>query len=696
MKTGRKRIKNCILLLLLLAIPFYGPAGITVHAQNATVAYGSAEYVPVENEEFNIGLYIRCDVSDFVYTVTVQYDPSHMEYLGGADSAENGVLRFAGNGTGGERQYMLSFRALTEGECTVSVTEISVITDPSAGIIAEEGEMGAGMAEELAAQAEPPTVAEVSSLATAAVRIQPDVDCTLSGLSIEQLPDFALEPDVYEYDLTVSSETEELTLDAAPADERASVSISDTGLETGENTITVTVSGGNESRQYLLHVTRPEPESTASSMEETLEAAEETGTETAQTQEGAGAEEYAPAEEAAGNSGSDTGLTGSSEKGEALQEESVPVMAQPAQPLDSRGILSLPAIRYLLLGGGIFLLAAAGALAFFLWRRKRSERYFDDDDDEMEWMDLNQDEAWIRWLADAEEAEDEMAEEETGQAEPPKTAAEKLTAQNPEAKAPKAAEPAAADPAVQQEQPPVIRIEDVSMRFKINEINAGSLKEYLLATLKRQNKYHELEALQHITFDIQKGEVVGIIGTNGSGKSTLLKLIAGVLKPSEGNIEVDRKKVQLLTLGTGFDAELTARENVYLNGAIIGYSKEFIDENFDKIVEFAELEGFMDEKIKNFSSGMTSRLGFAIATVGETAEILILDEVLSVGDMFFRKKSEQRIKEMIHSGSTVLIVSHSTDTIIKNCTKAVWIEKGVLKEVGDPKKVCASYRKMAG
>ena len=140
------------------------------------------------------------------------------------------------------------------------------------------------------------------------------------------------------------------------------------------------------------------------------------------------------------------------------------------------------------------------------------------------------------------------------------------------------------------------------MRFKINEINAGSLKEYLLATLKRQNKYHELEALQHITFDIRKGEVVGIIGTNGSGKSTLLKLIAGVLKPSEGNIEVDRKKVQLLTLGTGFDSELTARENVYLNGAIIGYSREFIDENYDKIVEFAELDGFMDEKIKNFSN----------------------------------------------------------------------------------------------
>lgn len=250
--------------------------------------------------------------------------------------------------------------------------------------------------------------------------------------------------------------------------------------------------------------------------------------------------------------------------------------------------------------------------------------------------------------------------------------------------------------AVRQDTSPAIRIEDVSMRFRINEVRAGSLKEYLLAVLKRQNRYYELEALRHITFDIQKGEVIGIIGTNGSGKSTLLKLIAGVLKPSEGNVEVDRKKVQFLTLGTGFDSELTARENVYLNGALIGYSREFLDENYDKIVEFAELNGFMEEKIKNFSSGMTSRLGFAIATVGDTAEILILDEVLSVGDLFFRKKSEQRIKEMIHSGSTVLIVSHSTDAIIRNCTRAVWIEKGVLKEIGEPGKVCESYRRMAG
>ena len=341
-------------------------------------------------------------------------------------------------------------------------------------------------------------------------------------------------------------------------------------------------------------------------------------------------------------------------------------MAQPAaDPGWPAGHLASFAVRYLYMGGGVLLLLAAAGLGIFLWRRKREEPYFDEDEDDMEWIELDTDGNWRRWQEAVDETEEEMEEADSR-------------------------------PREKQQEPPVIRVEDVSMRFKISDINAGSLKEYLLVTLKRQNRYHELEALRHISFDIRRGEVIGIIGTNGSGKSTLLKLIAGVLKPSEGRVEVDKKKVQLLTLGTGFDAELTARENVYLNGAIIGYSREFIDENFDRIVAFAELEGFMDEKIKNFSSGMTSRLGFAIATVGETADILILDEVLSVGDMFFRQKSEQRIKEMIHGGSTVLIVSHSTDTIIKNCTRAVWIEKGVLKEIGEPKKVCEAYRKLAG
>ena len=201
-----------------------------------------------------------------------------------------------------------------------------------------------------------------------------------------------------------------------------------------------------------------------------------------------------------------------------------------------------------------------------------------------------------------------------------------------------------------------------------------------------------VKALKDVSFSVPKGEYVAIVGESGSGKSTLLKIVSGALKPSSGEVQCDRRKVQLLTLGTGFDAELTAKENVYLNGAIIGYSKEFIDSKYDEIVRFAELEGFMEEKVKNFSSGMVSRLGFAIATIGETAEILILDEVLSVGDEFFRKKSLKRVQEMIHGGATVLIVSHDMSTIIENCTKVVWIEKGKLKMCGEPKVVCEKYR----
>lgn len=239
----------------------------------------------------------------------------------------------------------------------------------------------------------------------------------------------------------------------------------------------------------------------------------------------------------------------------------------------------------------------------------------------------------------------------------------------------------------------VIDIQDVTMRFRLAQEEASSLKEYLIRAVKGQNKYRTLTALNHISFSIQQGDVVGIIGTNGSGKSTLLKIVSGALAPSEGMVLVDRSKVQMLTLGTGFDMELTAKENVYLNGAIIGYSREYIDEKYDEIVKFAELDGFMDERMKNFSSGMVSRLGFAIATMRDTPDILILDEVLSVGDMFFKQKSEKRIKEMIHSGATVIIVSHSLDTIQKNCNKAVWIEKGDMRMIGTPKEVCDAYRK---
>lgn len=238
---------------------------------------------------------------------------------------------------------------------------------------------------------------------------------------------------------------------------------------------------------------------------------------------------------------------------------------------------------------------------------------------------------------------------------------------------------------------PVISVRDVCMYFKISTQNVSGIKEFAVQKMKGNIRYRELKALDHINFHVYAGEVVGIIGTNGSGKSTLLKIVSGALKPTSGKVVVEKNKVQLLTLGTGFDMELTARENVYLNGAIIGYSKKFIDEKFDEIVAFAELEGFMDEKVKNFSSGMVSRLGFAIATIEDAPEILILDEVLSVGDEFFRKKSLARIKEMIHGGSTVLLVSHSMSTIRDNCSKVVWIEKGKLRMIGSPEDVCNAY-----
>ena len=238
---------------------------------------------------------------------------------------------------------------------------------------------------------------------------------------------------------------------------------------------------------------------------------------------------------------------------------------------------------------------------------------------------------------------------------------------------------------------PIIEVKNVSMVFKVSTSNASSLKEYMVQKVKGKAKSRKFKALDDISFDVYKGEIVGIIGTNGSGKSTLLKIVSGALLPTSGEVIADKQKIQLLTLGTGFDGELSARENVYLNGAIIGYTKEFIDKHYDEIVEFAELQDFMEEKVKNFSSGMVSRLGFSIATVAGAAEILILDEVLSVGDQFFRKKSLERIQQMIHGGSTVLIVSHSLPTIKAHCTKVVWIEKGVLRMVGDPGKVCDAY-----
>ena len=233
-----------------------------------------------------------------------------------------------------------------------------------------------------------------------------------------------------------------------------------------------------------------------------------------------------------------------------------------------------------------------------------------------------------------------------------------------------------------------LRASHVTMEFPRAERTPGSLKELLL---KGRGKTTPFRALDDVSFWVERGQVVGIVGQNGSGKSTLLKIVAGALTPTSGKVSVNRDKVQLLSLGTGFDLELTGRENLFLNGALIGRSRRFLQEHYQEIVEFAGLEGFMEEKVGHYSSGMVSRLGFAIATAGDTPEILILDEVLSVGDLFFRKKSEARIREMIHGGSTVLMVSHSPGVIRENCTQALWLDRGRLRASGSPKEVCAAY-----
>lgn len=242
----------------------------------------------------------------------------------------------------------------------------------------------------------------------------------------------------------------------------------------------------------------------------------------------------------------------------------------------------------------------------------------------------------------------------------------------------------------------MIKVDHVSMIFNMASEQLNSIKEYAIAALKRELRFKEFRALDDVSFEVKQGDVFGILGTNGSGKSTILKIIAGVLEPSKGSCAVSGNIAPLIELGAGFDMELTARENIYLNGALLGYSKQFIEENFDDIVEFAEVEKFLDMPMKNYSSGMVARIAFAIATV-IVPEILIVDEVLSVGDFMFQKKCEDRITKLIKEhGVTVLIVSHNNDQIERLCNKAVWIEKGHLRMAGAAKEVCQTYRVLGG
>ena len=240
-----------------------------------------------------------------------------------------------------------------------------------------------------------------------------------------------------------------------------------------------------------------------------------------------------------------------------------------------------------------------------------------------------------------------------------------------------------------------IEVDNVSMKFNLSREKVDSLKDYIFKTIKREIQYNEFWALKNVSFSVEKGDRVGILGLNGAGKSTLLKVISGVFKPTEGHVDKHGKMVPLLELGAGFDPQYTGKENIYLYGAMLGYTKKFIDSKYDEIVEFSELQKFMDVPVKNYSSGMKSRLGFSIATVVEP-KILILDEVLSVGDAKFRKKSEKKIMSMFDSGVTVLFVSHSLEQVKRLCNKAMILEKGQLIAYGDIEPISEQYNEMIG
>lgn len=237
----------------------------------------------------------------------------------------------------------------------------------------------------------------------------------------------------------------------------------------------------------------------------------------------------------------------------------------------------------------------------------------------------------------------------------------------------------------------IIEINNVSMRFNLAEEKTDSIKEYFVKLVSGKLHFNEFYALKNISFHVKRGESVSLIGKNGSGKSTLLKILAGVMHPTEGSVAVSGSIAPLIELGAGFDMELTARENIYLNSAILGRNRKFVDQHFEEIVEFSELRSFLDVPLKNFSSGMIARLGFSIATVIRT-DILIVDEVLAVGDFRFQEKCKAKITELLDGGTTLLFVSHSAEQVKELCAKAVWLEQGKMMAFGDTEEVYSMYK----
>jgi len=614
-------------------------------AADAYAAFGSTSYEVTEGKEFKVGVYVKCMDGVGACSMTVGYDPNCLEYVEGGSGydAANGLVFLVdetGNGAN-SRKFLLKFRAKTACYTSIYAVANYAYTYAFPDVILEDGTV---------VPAAPPVECTITRDASAPITIQSAA---------------APQPEKEE-------KPEETTAEPEQEDEQETVLEEDVSEDNGDSVTEESVSEETATpviAEPVIPGTVPVP------VPETIE--------TVQV-EPSSIVEANPQMFAAG-------------------EDSGPVRT------DYSVLLA------------IVLVISAVSLILLLWlsrdefkaRKKEAKQYIDE---------LENPHSEDEYIYDLPE-EDEVTPEDDGLYEKPDEYYVAAQSEEPVAgqavdetsdMADQNGEEADLDYTpisdsyaeddiqfvdvdgmiVSDERERVISVKDVTMEFHLSTYNPSGLKDYLIQAVKRKIEYRRLFALYHVSFDVYKGEVVGIIGTNGSGKSTLLKIVSGALRPTSGKVIVDRKKVQLLTLGTGFDMELTARENVYLNGSIIGYSKEFLDKHYNDIVEFAELQDFMEEKVKNFSSGMVSRLGFAIATAGDAAEILILDEVLSVGDEFFRKKSLARIKEMIHGGSTVLIVSHGMSTILDNCSKCVWIEKGELRMVGNPKEVCDAYRHM--
>lgn len=236
----------------------------------------------------------------------------------------------------------------------------------------------------------------------------------------------------------------------------------------------------------------------------------------------------------------------------------------------------------------------------------------------------------------------------------------------------------------------MIDVERVTIRFNLSKQKVDNLKEYLVKLMKKELMFQEFLAVNDVSFQVRKGEAWGLIGTNGSGKSTMLKAISGIIKPYKGHITVNGNVAPLIELGAGFDPECTARENIFLNGCVLGHSEKFMTEHFDEIVEFADIGKFLDSPLKNFSSGMKARLGFSVATMVKP-DILIVDEVLAVGDFKFQQKCMNRMRELLDGGTTLLFVSHNIEQVRKLCDHAVWLDHGFLRMAGDADSVCDAY-----